>query len=87
MHDLHVWSLGSQTHALATHIRIADIPPSESNAILDRVKIALRERFRIVHTTVQFENCDCATEHGCVMAIEELQAHAHHGHSHHGHAH
>ena len=85
VHDLHVWSLGSQTHALATHIRIADIPPSASNAILDRIKAALRERFRILHTTIQFENCDCATEHGCVMAIEEQQAH--HGHDHHGHAH
>ncbi len=89
VHDLHVWSLGSQTHALATHIRIADIPPSESNAILDRVKLALRERFRILHTTIQFENRGCETEHGCVMAIEEVQGHgghSHHGH-HHGHAH
>jgi cobalt-zinc-cadmium efflux system protein len=92
VHDLHVWSLGSQTHALATHIRIADIPPSESNAILDRVKQALRERFRILHTTIQFENCICETEHGCVMATSEALAHAHdhrghdhaHGHSGHG---
>ncbi len=85
VHDLHVWSLGSQTHALATHIRIADIPPSESNAILERVKTLLRERFRIVHTTVQFENNVCETEHGCVMAVDELDVHAHHHH--HGHAH
>ena len=94
VHDLHVWSLGSQTHALATHIRIADIPPSESNAILDRVKAALRERFRILHTTIQFENTGCATEHGCVMALEVegmADGHGHdHGHGsghHHGHAH
>ncbi len=92
VHDLHVWSLGSQTHALATHIRIADIPPSESSAILGRVKAALRERFRILHTTIQFENTGCETEHGCVMAIEadELEGHHHeHGHEHpgHGHAH
>ncbi len=88
VHDLHVWSLGSQTHALATHIRIADIPPSESNAIMDRVKSALRERFRILHTTIQFENRGCRTEHGCVMAIEEVHAHEHHHHGHHhGHAH
>ncbi len=86
VHDLHVWSLGSQTHALATHIRIADIPPSESNAILERVRLLLRERFRIVHTTVQFENSVCETEHGCVMALDELDAHAHH-HHHHGHSH
>ncbi len=82
VHDLHVWSLGSQTHALSTHIRIADIPPSESNVILERVKALLRERFQIVHTTVQFENQGCETEHGCVMAVEEVHAHAHHGHAH-----
>ena len=89
VHDLHVWSLGSETHALATHIRIADIPPSESNAILHRVKAALRERFRILHTTIQFENTGCETEYGCVMAAEvnEPDGHHHHGHGHHGHAH
>lgn len=88
VHDLHVWTLGSQTHALATHIRIADIPPSESSAILVEIKLRLRERFRIVHTTVQFENTGCETEHGCVMALDGGHAHAHHGHGHHhGHAH
>jgi cobalt-zinc-cadmium efflux system protein len=82
VHDLHVWSLGSQTHALATHIRIADIPVSSSNIILERVKTELREHFRILHTTIQFENCVCETEHGCVMAIEEVHAHHDHGHAH-----
>ena len=84
VHDLHVWSLGSQTHALATHIRIADIPPSESNAILARVKELLAASFHIHHTTIQFENTGCETVHGCVMALEEVQVHAH---SHHGHSH
>src|SRR3984957_20600640 len=34
VHDLHVWSLGSNSHALACHVCIADIPPSESACIL-----------------------------------------------------
>lgn len=84
VHDLHVWSLGSQTHALATHIRIADIPPSESKAILAKVKHSLADKFHIHHTTIQFEETGCETTHGCVMAVEEVGAHAHH---HHGHAH
>ena len=82
VHDLHVWSLGSQTHALATHVMIADIPPSESNRILSEIKANLSERFHIHHTTIQFENADCEVAHGCVMAVEEVHAHAHHGHSH-----
>jgi len=34
VHDLHVWSIGSETHALSCHIAIADIPPSISERIL-----------------------------------------------------
>ncbi len=38
VHDLHVWSLGSHTRALACHVTIADIPPSESVCILAKLK-------------------------------------------------
>lgn len=83
VHDLHVWSLGSQTHALASHVTIDDIPPSESNRILAEIKTMLHARFHITHTTIQFENVDCEVAHGCVMAVEEVHAHVHHhGHSH-----
>ena len=84
VHDLHVWSLGSNTHALASHITIADIPPSESNLILDRINAVLRERFRIHHTTLQFEHVICEVAHGCLVAVEqsETQHHHHHGHAH-----
>jgi cobalt-zinc-cadmium efflux system protein len=86
VHDLHVWSLGSQTHALASHVTIADLPLSESGRILSEIKSTLRERFDIHHTTIQFENVDCEVAHGCVMTVEEVQLHAH-GHDHHGHSH
>src|SRR5580693_3413730 len=84
VHDLHVWSLGSNTHALASHITIADIPPSASNLILDRINVVLRERFRIHHTTLQFEHVVCEVAHGCLVSVEQTETH-HHGH--HGHAH
>jgi cobalt-zinc-cadmium efflux system protein len=84
VHDLHVWSLGSNTHALASHVTIADIPPSESNRILDRINSVLRERFRIHHTTLQFEHVVCETAHGCLQPVEAMEEHHHH---HHGHAH
>ena len=83
VHDLHVWSLGSNSHALSSHVTIADIPPSESNLILDRINGVLRERFRIYHTTLQFEHVVCETAHGCLVSVEDTGAHHHH----HGHAH
>jgi cobalt-zinc-cadmium efflux system protein len=84
VHDLHVWSLGSNTHALSSHVTIADIPPSESNRILDRINIALREQFHIHHTTLQFEHIVCETAHGCLQPVDEAEEHHHH---HHGPAH
>ena len=83
VHDLHVWSLGSNTHALASHVIIADIPPSESNLILDRIKLVLRDQFRIHHTTLQFEHVVCEVAHGCLVSLEDPEPHHHH----HGHAH
>jgi cobalt-zinc-cadmium efflux system protein len=83
VHDLHVWSLGSNSSALACHVTIADIPPSESACILIRLNHLLREHFHISHTTIQFEHMDCAELEGCVVPIGEMAGtHEHHGHAH-----
>ena len=37
VHDLHIWSLGSSTHALSCHVLIEDVPPSASDTILRRL--------------------------------------------------
>ncbi|MGA8151322.1 MAG: cation diffusion facilitator family transporter [Terriglobales bacterium] len=77
VHDLHVWSIGSETAALSCHISIADIPPSVSERILRDVKERLREDFHIDHTTIQFENVICEVAHGCVIPVSEEHGHQH----------
>jgi len=69
VHDVHVWSIGSDTHALACHIRIDDIPLSESDVILRSVKRVLAKDFHIEHTTIQLENGECDVAHGCLIPI------------------
>jgi cobalt-zinc-cadmium efflux system protein len=81
VHDLHVWSIGSESHALSCHISIEDIPPSVSERILRDIKECLHHEFRITHTTIQFEHVVCEVAHGCVMPVAESEAHHHH-HSH-----
>ena len=78
VHDLHVWSIGSETHALSCHISIADIPPSVSDRILRDVKERLLHSFRIDHTTIQFEHAVCEVAHGCVIPVVENEEHHHH---------
>ena len=73
VHDVHIWSLGSSTHALSCHVRIEDVPLSESDSILQSLDRMLHERFGIEHTTVQFEHVDCAgcpIPNGCNHAHE-----------------
>lgn len=65
VHDLHIWSLGSEARALSCHLVIADMPPSESEAILRDVNTMLGERFAIHHTTVQFEHAPCEMAETC----------------------
>jgi cobalt-zinc-cadmium efflux system protein len=69
VHDVHVWSIGSDSHALSCHVRIDDMTLSESEVILRRVKDLLNLEFHIMHTTIQFENGDCEIAHGCVIPI------------------
>ena len=64
VHDVHIWSLGSTTHALSCHVVIEDVPPSESEGLLRRLNQVLAERFMICHTTIQFEHVACP---GCTM--------------------
>lgn len=86
VHDLHVWSLGSRSHALASHVTIAEMPMSECGDILTGINSALHDRFHITHTTIQFETTGCETTHGC-SAPPELEAVGAHDHHHHGHGH
>jgi cobalt-zinc-cadmium efflux system protein len=75
VHDLHVWSIGSQTSALSCHISIADIPMSASERILREVKDRLHHDFSIDHTTIQFEHVVCEVAHGCVIPVQEEHSH------------
>ena len=78
VHDLHIWSLGSSTHALSCHVLIEDVPPSASDAILRRLNGMLADRFHIFHTTVQFEHAGCElSENGCVIPVESEHHHHH----------
>jgi cobalt-zinc-cadmium efflux system protein len=77
VHDLHVWSIGSDTHSLSCHVSIADMRASESEALLRVIRDELSSRFHIHHTTIQFEYASCEVAHGCVIPASPGHAHAH----------
>ena len=80
IHDLHIWSLGSQARAMSAHVLIADIPPSASDQIRLRLCAVLSERYQIRHATLQFEHAGCEISHaGCQLPASGTAGH-HHAH-------
>lgn len=68
VHDLHIWSLGSDASALSCHLVIDDMQMSESELILNNVNQVLADRFHIHHTTIQFEHKRCAAADMCAAS-------------------
>lgn len=89
VHDLHVWSLTSQSHALASHVQVQEMPLAETESVLDRINHQLRDHYGIHHTTIQIEVTGCVTVDGCCSPpeAEAITVHAHHHHGPGGHAH
>ncbi len=65
VHDLHVWSIGSGSHALSAHVLLEDRRLSEATDVLREIDQCLQVHFGITHVTIQFEcdNCPVVVRH------------------------
>jgi cobalt-zinc-cadmium efflux system protein len=66
VHDLHVWSIGSGSHALSAHVLLDDRRLSEATTVLREIDDCLKSNFGITHVTIQFEcdSCPVVVDHG-----------------------
>ncbi|MDH3645572.1 MAG: cation diffusion facilitator family transporter [Gammaproteobacteria bacterium] len=55
LHDLHIWPISTTETALTVHLVM---PAAASDAFLHEVSVALSDRFRIDHATLQVEQGD-----------------------------
>src|SRR5947209_3303944 len=69
VHDLHVWSITSGMYALSCHALIDNLPPSSSSPILQSLTKLLSDKYRITHTTIQFE---CNAHEGACCEMDGL---------------
>ena len=65
VHDLHVWSIASGSHALSAHVLLDDRRLSEATDVLRNINDCLENDFGITHATIQFEceNCPVVARH------------------------
>jgi cobalt-zinc-cadmium efflux system protein len=67
VHDIHVWTIGTDMVALSCHVRIPDMHMDESEKILQAVCAGLEKDFHISHITVQFERAGLPQETSYIM--------------------
>ena len=67
VHDVHIWTLGTNLQALSCHVRIPDMHMEESERILANIRDVLAHDFQITHTTIQFERAGLPAEAGLYM--------------------
>ncbi len=58
-HDIHIWSICSNIHAMSAHLLVDRIHVQQTDILIREINKVLRERFRILHTTLQFECAEC----------------------------
>jgi cobalt-zinc-cadmium efflux system protein len=57
VHDLHVWSITSDVHALSCHVAVRR--RTDASEVLATLSHMLRDKYQIQHTTIQLEIEDC----------------------------
>jgi cobalt-zinc-cadmium efflux system protein len=67
VHDIHVWTLGTDQYILSCHVRIPDMHMEKSEKLLQSINEGLAERFGIRHATIQFERAGPAGQGGLYM--------------------
>jgi cobalt-zinc-cadmium efflux system protein len=65
VHDLHVWSIGSGSHALSAHVLLDDRRLSEAADVLRDIDECVKAHFGVTHLTIQFEceKCPIPVQH------------------------
>lgn len=67
VHDIHIWTLGTDLRALSCHVRIPDMHMDESQRVLEELQDRLRHDFQITHSTIQFERAGLPLHSGYYM--------------------
>jgi cobalt-zinc-cadmium efflux system protein len=85
VHDLHVWSLSSEIHALSAHVALAGHPTLEqAQATAEVIKREVADGFEIGHATLEMECEACPEPDPCTLegtapatGLASLRPHSH----------
>jgi cobalt-zinc-cadmium efflux system protein len=73
-YHIHIWTITSGVYALSAHVIVDDMPVSGSRVLLQDIQHRLAERFKIIHSTIQFE-CERCVESGVCPLPDDVKNH------------
>ena len=74
VHDLHVWSLSSELHAMSAHVAVSGHPSLEqAQATGEQIKDLVGARFSIAHATVEMECEACPEPDPCALDFTTVE--------------
>ncbi|MDD4859234.1 MAG: cation diffusion facilitator family transporter [Dehalococcoidales bacterium] len=87
VHDVHVWSISPELHAMSCHVLIDDIATSQAALVRERIEKVLRDEFQIGHSALQME-CQACSENDLFCSLKPCEpgtvpAHEHEEHEDH----
>lgn len=59
VHDIHIWSICSNIHAMSAHVLVDRIHVAQTEALIRKISSMVKEKYSILHTTLQFECAEC----------------------------
>lgn len=73
-YHVHVWTITSGVYAMSAHVVVDDMPVSGSRELLENIRQRLAGRFKILHSTIEFESERCI-ENGICPLPEDVRNH------------
>jgi len=62
VHHVHIWAIAPSRPALSCHLQLGDVSLRSAGEVLYRVSQMLESRYKIAHTTIQFEAVGCPVD-------------------------
>ncbi|QPJ66393.1 MAG: cation transporter [Candidatus Nitrohelix vancouverensis] len=59
VHEMYIWSICSNVNALSAHALVHDQQLTQAERVLADIQTALKNKFNITHSTIQFESAPC----------------------------
>ena len=59
VHDIHIWSICSHIHAMSAHVLVDRIHVQQTEILISNISKTVKDKFQIIHTTLQFECAEC----------------------------